>query len=131
LRDALDLLKQRFKDVAVIWLLMLGVGIGWVLVSLIIILPVSLIGALLAGGIPAGLVYLVSRSGLGAAIAGIPLGLLVLIVISSMTTGLYLIFQSAVWTLTYLQVLPAKQPEQPDLDLSPDSELTANSQSES
>lgn len=113
LRDAVDLLRQRFKDVAVIWLLMLGIGFGWALVSLIIVLPVSLIGAVLAGGIPAGLVYLISRSGLGAAIAGIPLGLLVLIVISSMATGFYFIFQSSVWTLTYLQILPAERPDPP------------------
>ena len=40
----------------------------------------------------------------GAAVAGAPLALLVIILINSFVTGLYLIFQSTVWTLTYLEV---------------------------
>ena len=107
LRDAVGLVKSRFKDVAIIWLLMIGIGIGWGLVTLVVILPVSIIAALLIGGIPAGLVYLVSQSWIGAAVTGIPLGLLVLILLSSAVSGFYLIFQSAVWTLTYLAIIPA------------------------
>ncbi len=110
LRDAFSLVKQRFKDVALVWLLMLGVGIGWAFVALLVVLPVSLIAAALVGGIPAGLVYLISRSGLGAAIAGIPLALLMLIVVSSLATGFYLIYQSAVWTLAYLELQSGDPP---------------------
>jgi hypothetical protein len=102
LRQAIALIKRRFKDVAILWLLMLGVAFGWGFVSLIVVLPVSLIVAALLGGIPAGLVYLISQSGWGALIAGAPLALLALIVIGSAANGFYLIYQSAVWTLTYL-----------------------------
>ena len=104
LRDAINLVKCRLKDVVIISLLMIGIGMGWVLIALLVVLPVSLIAALLLGGIPAGLVYLVSRSWIGAAIAGIPLAMLALIVVASAATALYLIFHSAVWTLTYLEV---------------------------
>ena len=104
LRDAINLVKRRFKDVVIISLLMIGIGMGWVFVALLVVLPVSLIAALLFGGIPAGLVYLISRSWIGAAIAGIPLGMLALIIVASAATALYLIFHSAVWTLTYLEV---------------------------
>jgi hypothetical protein len=103
-REAISLIKRRFKDVAIMWLLMVGVGFGWGIVALLVVLPVSLIAALLIGGIPAGLVYLVSQSGWGAAIAGVPLGVIALVIISSAANGFYLIYQSAVWTLTYLEL---------------------------
>lgn len=104
LREAVTLIRQRLKDVVVIWLLMFGVGLVWGIGSLIVVLPVALIAAALLGGIPAGLVYLLSQSGWGAAIAGVPLALLALIVVSSAANGLYLIYQSAVWTLAYLEL---------------------------
>lgn len=106
LRGAIALVRQQFKDVAIIWLLMLGVGFGWGVVALVVVLPVSLIAAVLAGGIPAGLVYLISRSGVGAAVAGIPLAVIALVLVSSAATAFYLIFRSAVWTLAYLHLEP-------------------------
>lgn len=112
LRAAIQLLKRRFKDVAIMWLLMLGVGIGWGLVALFIVLPVSLLAVLLIGGIPAGLVYLISNSWVGAAVTGIPLGLLVLILINTAATGFFLIYQSTVWTLAYLQLQQTETAEQ-------------------
>jgi len=104
LRETIDLIKRRFKDIAIMWLLMVGVGLGWGIISLIIVLPVSLLAAALIGGIPAGLVYLISNSGWGALIVGVPLGLITLIVVGSAATGFYLIYQSAVWTLAYLEL---------------------------
>ncbi|MBE7551577.1 MAG: hypothetical protein HS126_10945 [Anaerolineales bacterium] len=115
LREAVTLIRQRLKDVAIIWLLMFGVGLVWGIGSLIVVLPVSLIAAALLGGIPAGLVYLISQSGWGAAIAGVPLALLALIVVSSAANGLYLIYQSAVWTLAYLELeKPVASNQTPD-----------------
>lgn len=121
LREAVTLIRQRLKDVAVIWLLMFGVGLVWGIGSLIVVLPVSLIAAALLGGIPAGLVYLISQSGWGAAIAGVPLALLALIVVSSAANGLYLIYQSAVWTLAYLE-LEKPVVSSPMLDNPPDTQ---------
>lgn len=112
LRQVFGLMKHRFKDVAIVWLLLFGAGIGWAIVSLIIVLPVSLIAAMVAGGIPAGLVYLISGSGLGAAIAGVPPGLLALILVASFLTSFYLIFHSAVWTLAYLEIRESSESEQ-------------------
>lgn len=111
LRDAFGLIKQRFKDVAIVWLLMLGIGIGWAMIALLVVLPISLIVAIFIGGIPAGLVYLISRSVIGAALTGIPLALLALVVVSGLATGFYLIYQSAVWTLAYLEVRSDDQPD--------------------
>lgn len=113
LRDTITLIRRRFKDVAIIWLLMFGVGLVWGIGSLIVVLPVSLIAAALIGGIPAGLVYLISQSGWGALIAGVPLAVLALIVVSSAANGLYLIYHSAVWTLAYLELEKPVELEKP------------------
>ncbi len=99
-----NLIRQNLKDVVIVWLLMFGVGLVWFFIALIVVLPIALIGAALVGGIPAVLVYIISGSLVGAAIAGIPLALLVLIVVTSAGGGLYLIFQSGVWTLAYLDL---------------------------
>ncbi len=104
LSDTFGLIKRNLKDIFIIWLLMVGIGFGWIFVALIVILPISLIAAVLFGGIPAALVYLISNSLLGAAIAGIPLALVAIILISSFGNGLYLVFRSSVWTLTYLEI---------------------------
>lgn len=120
LGDAWRLVRQNFKDVLVIWLLMLGAGLLWGLLSLFVALPVAAIVALLLGGIPAGLVYLVSSSWLAAAITGGPLALIALILVMSAASAFFLIFQSAVWTLMYLElpnpVLPAGETPAPQVE---------------
>lgn len=114
-RAAIGLVRRRFKDVVLLYLLTFGLGIGWTIISLVIVLPVSLLAAALVGGIPALVVYLISNSWLGAAIAGGPLAVLVLVVLSSAAQGLYLIYQSTLWTLTYrrLQIDPPAATEAP------------------
>lgn len=107
LGDAFNLTKRRLKDVFVLCLLLVGIGIGWIFVVLLVILPVALIAALIIGGIPALLVYLFSNSWLGAAVAGGPLAVIALVIVISFGTGLYLVFQSAVWTLSYLELTKA------------------------
>ena len=127
--DTFTLIKQNFKDVAIIWLIMLGVGIAWAFIALVVVLPLSIIAAVVVGGLPAAAVYLISDSVIGAAIAGVPLGFLALILVISFLAGLYHIFQSAVWTLAYLDLqAPKTEPElaetagddddSPSLDLS-------------
>ena len=126
LRDAFGLIKRRLKDVVIVSLLMIGVGLGWGLVALVVVLPVSLIAAMVVGGVPAGLVYLVSRSGLGAAVAGVPLAVLALILVSAVAGGLYLCYRSAVWTLAYLEMQKPTEAPAADPPL-----LTADPQPES
>jgi hypothetical protein len=116
------LIRHNLKDVLIVWLLMFGLGLAWVFVALIVVLPVALIGAILVGGIPAGLVYIVSNSLMGAAIAGIPLALFVLIMVTSAGGGLYLIFQSTVWTLAYLDLQDSQVIKGPDEEDRNDSE---------
>ena len=99
--ETFTIIRQNLKDVLVIWLLMFGVGILWGIVALVVLLPAALIAALLVGGLPAGLVYLLSGSWIGAAITGIPLAFIAMILVISVGTAFYLIFQSSFWTLAY------------------------------
>lgn len=118
LREVISLVRRRVKYIAITWLLMFGIGIAWGIASLVVVLPVSLIGAAVVGGIPAAVAYLISDSIVGAAIAGIPLALFVIIVISASATGFYVIFHSAVWTLTYLQVRAEDGDDEPPAEAS-------------
>jgi len=108
LRESFGLIRQRLKEIVLVWLLMLGIGIGWGIASIFVMLPVVIIAAIV-GAIPAGLVYLVAQSWIGAAIAGVPLFLLVLIVLGSAVESVYLVYQSTVWTLAYLDILGLEQ----------------------
>jgi hypothetical protein len=116
------LIKRNFKDVLIIWLLMFGIAFLWVIISLIAVLPVALISALVVGGIPAGLVYLISSSWFGAAVAGVPLAVIAIVLVFSFGSGLFLVFQSAVWTLTYLELDRSADSPEPDepAPISPD-----------
>lgn len=102
LKDTLQLMLNNKLNVFIVWLLLFAIGIGWAIVTLLILLPVALLAALIVGGIPAGLVYLIAESWIGALIAGGPLALLVMIVVFSFGSGLVLVYDSAVWTLTHL-----------------------------
>ncbi len=119
LKHTFRLIKRHFKDILIIWLLMFGLSLAWALVSLVIILPISLITAALVGGVPALIVYLISSSWIGAAFAGIPLAVISIALISSFTTGLYLVLRSSVWTLTYIEL-------QKDPPLEPTDDSSAN-----
>lgn len=122
--DTFKLIREHFKDVFVLWLLMMGIGIGWGFVALLVVLPAALIVAFILGGIPAGLVYLITNSVVGAAVAGGPLALIALIGIISFGTGLYLTFQSSFWTLAHLewQSKDETPPPDPSPDPPPDSD---------
>jgi hypothetical protein len=57
---------------------------------------------------------------LGAAIAGVPLAVLAIVIISSFGNGLYLVYRSSVWTLAYLDMQsPAKPNNDAAVTLAP------------
>ena len=61
LGETFGFIKRHVKDLVIVWLLMFGVGFAWVFVSLIVLLPISLIAAAFVGGIPALMVYLICQ----------------------------------------------------------------------
>jgi len=101
--SAYRLIRQNLKDIGLIWLLMVAVGIGWGL----LMIPVFLVVLILAGavgGIPAALIYTATKSIGWAAAIGAPLGLLTLFAPLVFLGGLYAAFSSTVWTLTFRDV---------------------------
>jgi hypothetical protein len=111
IKHGFNVVRGRLSDVAIMWLLMLAVGIGLAVVMimgvlLLVVLAVVLAGlpALLAGGLSS----MIFREGavpwiVGAAV-GIPLFFLVLVVPMLFLGGLIEVFKSSVWTLTYREV---------------------------
>ena len=114
--ESFSLIRGRLKDIFIVWLIMFGLAIGWAIVSFVVVLPVMLIAMVIIAGIPAGLVYLLSNSWIGAAVAGVPLALLTLIIIGSVAQGFYLIYRSTIWTLTYLNVRDNKGSQETKMD---------------
>ena len=115
------MVRRHLRDAGSMWLILIGVQIVWGLVMIPVMICLVLLG-LLAGGLPAllvgSLVGLVSQGApawlLGLAV-GIPIFILVVAVPALFLEGLWLIFKSSVWTLTYreLRALENVQPTQP------------------
>lgn len=109
LKIAYSLIRQNLKDITITVLLLIGVGIAWGMVSIILAIIIILL-ALLIGGIPGLIGYMLTQNVVVAIIAGVPLFLIVLVIPLTFVTGLYLIFQSAVWTLVFRHLTGADTP---------------------
>jgi hypothetical protein len=117
LKAAYGLIRQNLKDVGITVLLLVGVGIAWAMVSIILVIIILLL-AVLIGGIPGLVGYMLTQNVAVALIAGVPLFLIVMIIPLTFASGLYLIFQSAVWTLVFMHLtgkdnLPAEPAAEP------------------
>jgi hypothetical protein len=97
------LVRGRLKDVSVMWLLMTAIGLGFGLVFV----PVAFVILMLALAVGGGLGYALFRltdSVLWAALFGLPPFLLIMLVPLLLIQGIYLVFESSTWTLTYREV---------------------------
>jgi len=118
LRNALGLVRRQWKNVGLMWLVMLGLRILWTIVFFILILPLLIVsiltavGGLLVAIIPslltAGIASLLSAPNywpwVFAAIVGLPLFAVVAFSPILLVQGWGLIYQSSVWTLTYREL---------------------------
>ncbi|MCR4407192.1 MAG: hypothetical protein NUW24_09770 [Anaerolineae bacterium] len=103
LRGGIITLRYYLADVGVIWLLMTGISLGWS----ILLIPAGIafvILGLFIGGLPALVAFALSRSWIPAAVIGAPLFLIAIIVPFTFVEGVFLVFQSSVWTLTYREI---------------------------
>jgi len=117
LRQGYFIVRQHLKDVALMWLIMIGVGIGWIIAMIVItivLLPVILllivVGGVL-GGLPAllvgGLASLFFDGAVPwilAAVIGGPIFILVVAAPWIFLGGLMEVFKSSTWTLTYREL---------------------------
>jgi hypothetical protein len=111
------LLRKQIKEAGLIWLILVGVSIGYpILVGIVALLLVA-VGIVVGGGI--GLLSGLTANALGAAspiligfAVGVPLFLLVLILPLVFLDGLKMVFTSSTWTLTFreLRILAGLEP---------------------
>ena len=97
------LVRARLKDVSVMWLLMAAIGLGFGLVMLPIFFVVFMLALAVGGGLGYAL-FRLTDSVLWAAFVGLPPFLLIMFVPLMLIQGVYLVFESSTWTLTYREV---------------------------
>ncbi|WP_299025670.1 hypothetical protein [uncultured Thermanaerothrix sp.] len=118
LRHTVGLLRHQWKNVGLMWLVMLGLGIGWGIATLILfvlLIPLYLLlafPALVAAGLPGLLIYGLASLFLAQPLAVLTALILVLplfflIVFSPlMLLGAWeQVFLSSLWTLTYREIM--------------------------
>ncbi|MFQ6015234.1 MAG: hypothetical protein ACE5NP_07310 [Anaerolineae bacterium] len=94
----LRMVWQNLGSVAVLWLLIFGIGLGWGLITMVLLLG---LGAVIS--VVSLVAHLALRTTPGAIGLVIILGL-VTVVLMAFINGLMEVFRSTVWTLTYLEV---------------------------
>jgi len=118
-----SLVRKNWKDAGLMWLIMIGLGLAWFFVSiilLIILIPIILISAILgalAASIPGLVTGLLASifvpSNTWAIVIGVLFGLPFFLVIAGspalFVEGLVQIFKSTVWTLVYREITPKGQ----------------------
>ena len=95
--------RTRVKDVGVMWLLMAAIGLGFGLVMVPIVFAIMMVALAVGGGLGYGL-FRLTDSAVWAVIFGLPLFLLIMLVPLVLIQGVYLVFESSTWTLTYREV---------------------------
>ena len=110
IRQGLQIIRKRLKDVIIMWLILIGIQIGYFVVVIPIVLILSAVGILLGGGLGLGTYFAINSvagftSGwIVAVIVGILLFLLVLAVPMIFINGLAQTYLSSAWTLTYREI---------------------------
>jgi hypothetical protein len=105
IREGYHMVRRNIRDAGLTWLLLLGIR----LVLSVVLVPVGLL--LLAVPVSMGAAaWAISRTLVGALVAGLPL-LVVAIAGLVFVEALWLIFESAVWTLVYREIPAPPEPE--------------------
>ena len=129
IRRGFGLVRRNWKDAGLMWLIMIGLGIAWAIVSLIafiILIPVfivfGLVGLVIAG-IPALAVYGLTSLFLSApvtwiiaALVGLPILILVISLPAVFLRNLKEVYHSTVWTLTYRELMVLENVALPEND---------------
>lgn len=124
IRQGYTVVRQHLKDVGIMWLIMVGLGLGWIIVMIPVTILLLVVGVML-GGFPAllvgGLASLVFKGAapwILAGAVGLPIFILVMAVPGLFLGGLAEVFKSSVWTLTYRELRALEDlGELPELDV--------------
>ena len=119
LRSGWALLRKEWRNIGLMWLIMIGINIAWGLAFIILVIPllvasiITAVGGLAVALVPslltAGIAGLLSAPGywpwIFAAVVGAPLFFLVTFSPVLLVSGWILIYNSSVWTLTYRELM--------------------------
>lgn len=110
LRQGYYFVRQHLKDAVLMWLIVIGLEIAWMIVMIPVVLVLLVVAALVAG-LPALLVGGLAAFALEgpapwilAAVIGLPIFILVMAAPLTFLGGLAEVFKSSVWTLTYREL---------------------------
>jgi hypothetical protein len=110
IRVGFDFIKAHLGDTAIMWLIMIGLQIGWGIVMIPVVLLLLLMGGVLGGlaGLSVGGLSSLAFEGaipwiLGF-LVGIPIFTLVFVSPLVFLSGLAEVYKSSVWTLTYREL---------------------------
>jgi len=103
-RESVHLVRATLVDTGLMWLLLAGLRIVWALVMIPVGIVVVLV-ALVIGGIPALIAYLITQSWVAPAVIGGILFVLVTVPAIAFVEGLFMAYVSAAWTLAYREVV--------------------------
>lgn len=103
LASGFHMVRSRLGNVAAMWLLMCGIGLGYGILFFLVFIPLILLAASVGAGLGYAL-YWATRSIAWALIAGLPPFLIIMLVPTTFVHGIYMVFQSSTWTLVYRQI---------------------------
>ena len=110
IRQGYAVVRQNLKDVVLMWLITVGLRIGWAILMIPVVLLLLLVSgvlggalALLAGGLT-GLAFEGAAPWIVAGAMGLPVFILVLAAPLAFLGGLFEVFLSSTWTLTYREL---------------------------
>ena len=110
IRQGYAMVRQNLKDVVLMWLITVGLRIGWAILMIPVVLLLLVVSgvlggalALLAGGLT-GLAFEGAAPWIVAGAMGLPVFILVLAAPLAFLGGLFEVFLSSTWTLTYREL---------------------------
>jgi len=110
IREGFALVRRDLKDIGIMWLIMVGVQIGYAILTIPLGLLLLAVGALLGGGVGLSVGALMRAFTNGAApwiaggVVGLPILMLVMGLPMLFLSGLKETYVSTVWTLTYREL---------------------------
>jgi len=131
IREGFTLIRKNLLDVFLMWLILVGIQIGFFIVMIPIVLFLIILGLITGGAVGVGIYFIIyalasTEAGwVAAAIVGGLIFILILSIPSLFANGLLETYRSSVWTLAYrelkIKMAGLLQPApSPDSDLEPE-----------
>jgi len=110
IRHGFALVRKHIRDVGLMWLLLLGIDLGWRLVAIPMVFLGLILGAVLGGGVGllagglTGLAFEDPAKWVVGVLVGLPFFILIVATPVALVEGLKETFISSSWTLTYREI---------------------------